>query len=353
MARNLITAAAQMGPIAKSETRADTVARLLVMMREARAGGRPRRLHRTGADHLLPPRWMIEDEAELDSYYETSMPSRRTTQPLFDEAKKLGIGFNLGYAELVTDGAAKHRFNTSILVDKSGTIVASTARSTLPAGRNRSPTANSSTSRNATSNLATSAFPCSGPWAASWAWRSATTAAGPKPNRVMGLQGVEMVMLGYNTPFGHLAAGNRQPYPLPQPPLHAGGRLPNATWSSAPPNAGTRKGSKNGGQSVIVAPSAKSPPWPPRSRMRSSPPAAISTWAAIYKDTIFNFAQHRRPEHYGLITERTGAILRRPVTHDHPHHGRHHRRRRPHLCRRHPDRRRHDPRHRHGHTATP
>ena len=29
----------------------------------------------------------------------------------------------------------------------------------------------------------------------------------------------------------------------------------------------------------------------------------------VYKDTIFNFAQHRRPEHYGLITSRTGAIL--------------------------------------------
>ncbi len=26
-----------------------------------------------------------------------------------------------------------------------------------------------------------------------------------------------------------------------------------------------------------------------------------------YKSSIFNFARHRRPEHYGLITERTGA----------------------------------------------
>ena len=26
------------------------------------------------------------------------------------------------------------------------------------------------------------------------------------------------------------------------------------------------------------------------------------------KETIFNFARHRRIEHYGLITERTGAI---------------------------------------------
>ena len=27
-----------------------------------------------------------------------------------------------------------------------------------------------------------------------------------------------------------------------------------------------------------------------------------------YKTTVFDFARHRRPEHYRLITERTGAI---------------------------------------------
>ena len=29
--------------------------------------------------------------------------------------------------------------------------------------------------------------------------------------------------------------------------------------------------------------------------------------ARIYKETTFNFALHRRPEHYGLILERTGV----------------------------------------------
>ena len=27
-----------------------------------------------------------------------------------------------------------------------------------------------------------------------------------------------------------------------------------------------------------------------------------------YRDTVFNFARHRQPEHYGSITERAGAI---------------------------------------------
>ena len=29
--------------------------------------------------------------------------------------------------------------------------------------------------------------------------------------------------------------------------------------------------------------------------------------ARSYKDTIFNFARHRRPEHYRLIVDRVGA----------------------------------------------
>jgi hypothetical protein len=48
------------------------------------------------------------------------MPSP-VTQPLFDEARRLSIGFSLGYAELTPDG---HRFNTQILVEKDGSVVA-------------------------------------------------------------------------------------------------------------------------------------------------------------------------------------------------------------------------------------
>ena len=33
-----------------------------------------------------------------------------------------------------------------------------------------------------------------------------------------------------------------------------------------------------------------------------------ATITASYKTTVFDFARHRRPEHYRLIVERTGAI---------------------------------------------
>ena len=68
MARHLITAAAQMGPISRSETRADTVRRLLAMMHEAKSRGADLVVFTELALTTFFPRWMIEDEAELDSY---------------------------------------------------------------------------------------------------------------------------------------------------------------------------------------------------------------------------------------------------------------------------------------------
>ena len=48
----------------------------------------------------------------------SEMPSK-DTRPLFDEAKKLGIGFYIGYAELTPEG---RRFNSAILVGPDGSI---------------------------------------------------------------------------------------------------------------------------------------------------------------------------------------------------------------------------------------
>ena len=47
---------------------------------------------------FFPRYWMTEKEA-IDRYFEKSMPGPET-QILFDTAKKLNIGFYLGYAEV-------------------------------------------------------------------------------------------------------------------------------------------------------------------------------------------------------------------------------------------------------------
>ena len=128
MTRIIHTASAQMGPIAKSETRADTVKRLIAMMREARGRGAELVVFTEMALTTFFPRWLIADAAELASYYEHQMPGPET-QALFDEAKKLGIGFYLGYAEMTVEG---RRFNTSILVGRDGAIIGKYRKVHLP-----------------------------------------------------------------------------------------------------------------------------------------------------------------------------------------------------------------------------
>ena len=102
MTRNLTVGAAQLGPIARTDTRAEVVARLLGLLEQAAAAGVELVVYPELALTTFFPRWYLEDPDEIRSYYETEMPGP-ATQPLFDRARELGIGFCLGYAELAAD----------------------------------------------------------------------------------------------------------------------------------------------------------------------------------------------------------------------------------------------------------
>lgn len=308
MTRHLITAAAQMGPIAKSETRKGTVARLIAMLREAHWRGAKLVVFTELALTTFFPRWLIEDEAELDSYFETAMPSP-ATQPLFDEAAKLGVGFYLGYAELVIEGGVKHRFNTSILVDQTGRITGKYRKVHLPGWAEPLPNRTFQHLEKRYFEPGNLGFPV---------WRTMGGVMGmcicndrrwPETYRVMGLQGVEMVMLGYNTPFGHL---NQQPMDsLTLFHNHLSmqaGAYQNATWVVGTAKCGNEEGSSMGGQSVIVAPSGEIVAQAVTVEDEVITAKCDLDMGRIYKETVFNFAAHRRPDAYTLITERTGAI---------------------------------------------
>jgi predicted amidohydrolase len=252
---------------------------------------------------------LIEDEAELDSYYETAMPSR-ATQPLFDESAKLGIGFYLGYAELVVEGGVKHRFNTSILVDQTGRIVGKYRKVHLPGWAEPLPNRPFQHLEKRYFEPGDLGFPV---------WRTMGGIMGmcicndrrwPETYRVMGLQGVEMVMLGYNTPFGHLNSEPMDSLTLFHNHLSMqAGAYQNATWVVGTAKCGNEEGSKMGGQSVIVAPSGEIVAQAVTVEDEVITAKCDLDMGRMYKDTVFNFAQHRRPEAYTLITERAGAIL--------------------------------------------
>lgn len=308
MARIVNTASAQMGPIAKAETRKDTVGRLIAMMREANGRGAELVVFTELALTSFFPRWMIEDEAELDSYYERSMPGPET-QALFDESKALGIGFYLGFAELVEEGGRKRRFNTSILVDRSGSIIGKYRKVHLPGHAEPQPNRVHQHLEKRYFEPGNLGFPVFRGFGGVMGMCICNDRRWPETYRVMGLQQVEMVMLGYNTPFDH--TGHADIDGLTSFHNHLSmqaGAYQNATWVIGTAKCGNEEGSRMVGQSVIIAPSGEIVAQAYTLEDEVITARCDLDMGKRYRETIFNFAKHREPESYRLIVERKGAI---------------------------------------------
>ena len=95
MPRTLIVAAAQLGPIPRSQPRQEVVARLIGLMEDAKRMGADLVVYPEAALTAFFPHWWIDDEDELDSWFEREMPNA-ATRPLFEAARRLGVGFKLG-----------------------------------------------------------------------------------------------------------------------------------------------------------------------------------------------------------------------------------------------------------------
>lgn len=308
MPRFVMTASAQMGPISKSETRKDTVGRLIEMMREAKARGCELVVFTELALTTFFPRWVIEDEEELDSYYETEMPGPQT-RPLFEEAQKLGIGFYLGFAELVIENGVKRRYNTSILVDQTGTIIGKYRKVHLPGHAVPQEGRPFQHLEKAYFEPGDLGFPVFKGFGGVMGMAICNDRRWPETYRVMGLQGVDMVMLGYNTPFGHALEPAADALTLFHNHLSMqAGAYQNATWVVGTAKCGNEEGSVMGGQSVIVAPSGEIVAQAITMEDEVITAKCDLDAGNIYRQTVFDFAAHRRPEHYGLIVERTGAV---------------------------------------------
>jgi predicted amidohydrolase len=94
MKRPFPLAVAQLGPIHLRDSKTAVVARLIELLKEAHA----RHAHFVVFPELALttffPRYWMTDEAEIDRYFEASMPNA-DVQPLFDLARQYGIGFYL------------------------------------------------------------------------------------------------------------------------------------------------------------------------------------------------------------------------------------------------------------------
>ena len=308
MSRPLTVGAAQLGPIQRADGRPQVVKRLLDLLHQAKAHGCDLVVFPELALTTFFPRWWMEDRAEIDAFFEREMPGPET-RPLFEEAQRLGIGFCLGYAELADEGGMARRFNTSILVDAGGRIVGKYRKIHLPGHAEHEPW-------RAFQHLEKRYFEVGD---LGWGvWRAFGGLLGmcicndrrwPETYRVMGLQGVEMVLLGYNTPVHHPPApehdllGNFHN----QLSMQAGA-YQNGTWVVGVAKCGREEGCDMIGQSQIIAPSGETVAMCATIGDELCVARCDFDLTRSYKDTTFNFARHRRPEHYRMIVDRTGAL---------------------------------------------
>lgn len=306
MSRLLNVAAAQLGPIQREDSRATVVKRLIDLLRQAHSRNAELVVFPELALTTFFPRWFVDDITQADHWYETSMPSK-VTQPLFDEAKSLGIGFCLGYAELTAD---RQRFNTQILVERDGTVVAKYRKVHIPGHEHHEP---DRPFQHAERYYFTPSNEGFGVWKA-FGGRIGMMICNdrrwPETYRVMGLQGVEMILCGYNTPIHYVPDPSQDPLQgFHNALVMQSGAYQNGTFVVGVAKGGIEEGVDGLADSSIIAPSGEL-----LAKTTTSDDEVITAtcdldWCNNYKDTLFNFDRYRRPEVYGRITQQRGSIL--------------------------------------------
>lgn len=304
--RIINVAAAQMGPIQRAESRQTVIPRMIALMDEAKALGADLIVYPELALTTFFPRWYMEDQAEVDAWFEREMPNAATL-PLFARAAEHGIAMSFGYAELTPDG---HHFNTCILTDKSARIVGKYRKTHLPGHSELDPERAFQHLEKRYFEPGDTGFPVWRAMGGIFGMAICNDRRWSETYRVMGLQGVEMVVLGYNTPSINSQKADEGPS---RRLFHnrlsvQSGAYQNATWVIAVAKAGVEDGFPLIGGSLIVDPDGEivAEAKTEGDELLVHPCDLDAT--VFGKQTIFDFASHRRVEHYGLITSRVGAI---------------------------------------------
>ena len=298
-------AAAQMGAIQKDETREHVVERMLRLMRDAQ-----------GADLIVFPeltlttffpRYFSDDQQAIDQWFERSMPNA-VTQALFDLSAKLQMAMSFGYAELTSDG---HHFNTAILTDKSGAIVGRYRKIHLPGHSEVDSERSHQHLEKYYFEPGDLGFPVYRTMDGIFGMAICNDRRWPETYRVMGLQGVEMILLGYNTPSvnSQKALEGSDKRIFHSNLVVQSGAYQNSTWVVSVAKCGVEDGHPLIAGSIIANPDGEVVAQATTEEDELFSHACDLDDTVFGKQTIFDFARHRRIEHYGRITAQTGVEL--------------------------------------------
>jgi predicted amidohydrolase len=303
MSRNLTIAAAQMGPVQRSHSRDDVVERLITMLQEAAEQGAQLVAFPELALTTFFPRWHMPLE-EADHFYETEMPNR-FTKPLWDEAVRLGVGFALGYALKTPDG---HRRNVYHLVDGAGATIGIYAKVHVPGHADPEPDRPFQHAERHYFEPGTD-FPAFRAFGGIVGMMICNDRRWSEGYRVLGLQGTELILIGYNTPKHYV--------PDPDQDRLAGfhnhlvmqaGAYQNGAFVVGVAKGGIEESVDSLAGSAIIAPSGEI-------IATTETEADEVIFAEIdldatkrYKETLFDFDLYRVPAAYARITSQRGVI---------------------------------------------
>ncbi|PTX46246.1 hypothetical protein C8N44_11729 [Allosediminivita pacifica] len=299
-----------MGPNQRQDRREDILARMIALLEQAAAEGAQLVVFPELAFTTFFPRWLL-DEDELETYFEAEMPNPMV-QPLFDRARELSVGFYVGYAERTPEG---QHFNSAITVGPDGTILGKYRKVHLPGSVEPREGETYQQLEKRYFEYGEDGFPA---FEGVEAWGKprmgmliCNDRRWPEAWRAYALQGVELMVMGYNSAAYDPNGGTTESEALrtyhSQLVAQANAYM-NATWAVAVAKAGVEDGAGLIGGSCIVDPNGVTVA-EAKGLGDEVIVADCDLDATLQgKTKMFNFAAHRRPQHYRRIVDQTGSL---------------------------------------------
>jgi len=309
MPRTVTVGAAQLGPIQRSDDRRAVVERLVTLLREGGSADCDVVVFPELALTTFFPRWFVDDITDADHWYETEMPNTEV-QPLFDEARRLGIGFCLGYALLEREGDRTHRWNVQTLVDGSGEIIATFKKVHIPGHEEHEPDRPFQHAERYYFEPSPDGFGVWDAFGGRVGMMICNDRRWPESYREMGLQGVELILCGYNTPLHYAPDPSQDPLQGFHNALVAqAGAYQNGTFVVLVAKGGVEEGVPSLADTLIVAPSGEILARSTTDHDELVVAACDLDWCRQYTGTLFDMHRYRRPEVYTRLTTRRGPEI--------------------------------------------
>ncbi|MGU9979150.1 N-carbamoyl-D-amino-acid hydrolase [Phreatobacter sp. HK31-P] len=310
MSRILRVAAAQMGPNQRADARSDILGRMIALLDRAADQGADLVVYPELAFTTFFPRWLLQP-GEVDAYFEAAMPNPDVAA-LFHRARERRVGFYVGYAEL----AEGRHFNTAITVGPDGAVLGKYRKVHLPGSIEPRAGDRFQQLEKRYFDYGDLGFP------AFWGpkeWHEpilgmlvCNDRRWPEAWRCYGLQGVELMLIGYNSAAYDPNGGTTENEDLRT--FHStlavqANAYMNATWAVSVAKAGNEDGSGLIGGSCIVDPNGVVVAQAQTLGDEVLVAEVDLDACRQGKDKMFNFAAHRRPQHYRAIVDQVGAML--------------------------------------------